>query len=492
MVDLGSRRAFSIFALVAIAAGLGACRAHLRDSPAQRALARLPLGLCEVPGVEEQLLCGRLDVPEDHGGSGDRTISLNIIVVPALSVTPHADAFVEFLGSPGFAATSMARLYTEDLALFRQDRDVILVDQRGTGGSSPLACEGVAGTGVSELLERWPPSAVAECQARLARSADLAKYATVDAAHDMDAVRAWLGYDFINLFGASYGSRVALEYMRQYPLRVRSAVLFGAVPPHFRRPLYFARDAQRGMDLLLEDCALDDRCSQAFPAVREELLAVLDQLQEDPIEVSFADSRTGAPLQGMIDPFTFSTVLWEALMRRSDARRVPLVIHRAARGDFQPFLDLAVASRPASMPYYEGMHLSVTCPDETLHIMLDEIEQEHVGSFMPSDRVTRHLRACELWHVPRSPTDVLDPVRADVPTLLVSGYMDPVTPPRWADAVARHLPQSRHIVIRHMSHSVDSDCIDLLAAAFVASPSVDMEEHPCVAELLPLPFMVEP
>jgi pimeloyl-ACP methyl ester carboxylesterase len=138
------------------------------------------------------------------------------------------------------------------------------------------------------------------------------------------------------------------------------------------------------------------------------------------------------------------------------------------------------------------MHLSVTCPDETLHIVLDEIEQEHVGSFMPSDRVTRHLRACELWQVPRSSTDGLNPVRADVPTLLISGYMDPVTPPRWADAVARQLPQSRHIVIRHMSHSVDSDCVDLLAAAFVADPVLDVEVHPCVAELPPLPFMVEP
>jgi pimeloyl-ACP methyl ester carboxylesterase len=491
MIRRVSRAVISV-TLLAATAFVFTFAAHQSDSPVQGVPARLPLADCLLAGVEEPLLCGSLEVPEDRNGPEGRKILLNVVVVPATSPNPRPDAIVEFIGSPGFAATRIAGLYTGDLAFRREDRDVILVDQRGTGGSNPLGCEGVSGTGVSELLERWPVGAVAECRQRLAQNADLAKYTTAAAADDMDAVREWLGYERINVFGGSYGSRAALEYMRRYPSRVRSAVLFGVVPPHFRRPLYYARDGQRAMDILLAECAQDEQCFRTFPALQEELATVLANLRDQPIPVTFSHPETDSLLQGSIDPFSFATVLWEALMARTTSRRVPLIIHRAAAGDFEPFLSIAVAPAAASMPYYEGMHLSVTCPDETLHIGLDEIEQEHVGTFIPSDRAARHVRACEVWEVEPSPLEALEPVKVDVPTLLVSGYMDPVTPPRWAEDVARFLPRSVHIVIRHMSHSLDNDCVDMLADSFFAHPTAHIEVHPCVTDLAPLPFALEP
>jgi pimeloyl-ACP methyl ester carboxylesterase len=486
------RRGAVVIGTLVIMVGSGACGSIRVDSPAQRALDRLPLEPCHMAGIEEELLCGRLEVPEDRTRSDGRTIPLNVVVVPARSVDPRADPLVELIGSPGFAATRLARLYTAELAFLREDRDVVLVDQRGTGGSNPLGCDGVSGMGISELLERWPAEAVASCRERLAALADLSKYTTADATDDLDAVRAWLGYDRINVFGGSYGARAAQEYMRRYPERVRSAVLFGVVPPHFRRPLYYARDAQRGMDLLLHDCAADEECSRAFPAIREDLATVLGRLQTAPIVVSITHPETGASLPGTIEPFTFATVLWEALMNPLQARRLPLVIHRAATGDFAPFLELAVNRTPMSAPYYEGMHLSVTCPDETLHIQLDEVAGEYEGSFMPPDRVMRHLRACRLWGMVRSSPAVLEPVHSEIPTLLISGRMDPVTPESWAEDAARYLPNSRHIVLPHISHTLDNTCVDLLVAAFIANPDPQMSEHPCVAELRPPPFVLKP
>jgi pimeloyl-ACP methyl ester carboxylesterase len=484
------RRAVTLGTL-AIVGGLASCADARLNSPAQRALDRLPLAACYLAGIEEELLCGQLQVPEDRTRADGRTISLNVVVVPARSKHPRTDPLVEFIGSPGFAATRLARLYTAELAFIREDRDVILVDQRGTGGSNPLACEGVSGTGISELLERWPADAVASCRDRLVALADLGKYTTADAADDLDAVRAWLGYAKVNVFGGSYGSRAAQEYMRRYPEQVRSAVLFAVVPPHFRRPLYYARDAQRGLDLLLDDCAEDEQCSRAFPVVREELAAVLDRLRRSPIPVTVTHPERG-PVEGAIDAFTFATVIWEALMTPSEARRLPLVIHRAAAGDFEPFLDLAIAARPTLSPYYEGMHLSVTCPDETLHIRLDEVERAHEASFMPPDRVARHLRACHLWGVERSSPAVLEPVRSMIPTLLISGRMDPVTPASWAEDVARHLPNSRHIVLPHISHALDNPCVDLLIAAFIAEPDPQTSDHPCVTELRSPQFVLQP
>jgi pimeloyl-ACP methyl ester carboxylesterase len=452
-----------------------------------------PLAPCRPDGVEEELLCGRLEVPEDRSRPNGRMISLNVVVVPALAADPQPDPYVEFIGSPGFAATGDAALYTTELSYFRQDRDVLLVDQRGTGGSNPLACEGVSGLGISELLDRWPAAAVSACRQKLAEIADLAKYTTADAADDMDAVRAWLGYEQINLFGGSYGSRAAQEYMRRYPERVRSAVLWGLVPPDFRRPLHYARDAQRGWELLLEECALDEGCSQAFPALQEDLTTVLSRLADDPLPVTFIDPATEASLDGTISHISFATVVWEALMSTRTAGRLPLAVHRAAGGDFGPFMALAVEAAPPTRPYFEGMHLSATCSDETLHIDPAEIEGEHLGSFMPANRVFLHLRACSLWEVERSSSAVHEPVRVDVPTLLITGFMDPVTPARWAHDVARHLPNAQHVVIRHMSHSLgDSDCADRLALAFYADPNPESISHPCVAQTLKLEFTLTP
>ncbi|MBK6844878.1 MAG: alpha/beta fold hydrolase [Gemmatimonadetes bacterium] len=178
---------------------------------------------------------------------------------------------MELVGGPGNAATDFARQFVEELTYIRETHDVLLVDQRGTGGSNPLYCEELALHQVSSLPPRFPPAAVDRCRARLSALAALDHYTTADAAEDLEAVRQALGYERLNLFGSSYGTRVVLEYLRRFSDHARSAMLWGVVPPDFQRPLWYPRDGQAAFDRLVADCAYDAACRRAFPAIADDL-----------------------------------------------------------------------------------------------------------------------------------------------------------------------------------------------------------------------------
>ena len=461
-----------------------------------RAAARLPqLAPCTLPGVHETVLCGELRRPENPDRPDGRSIPVFVVVVPALSPTPQPTPYVELQGGPGNAATDIVRRFTEEpLRAYRQDRDVLLVDQRGMGRSNGLFCEELALYRVSSLFPRWPVDSVAPCRERLSRVADLSQYGTDRAADDLDAVRAWLGYPQLDLFSYSYGTRAALVYMRRYPRRVRSAILWGVVPPDFRRPVYYARDAQVAMDRLLADCAADAPCARAFPRVREELAQVMERLDRAPVPVTLTHPSTGQPLPASITRAGLAEGLWQAQFYPDRARRLPMVIHEAARGNFNPFLEMDVAKRPPRRPYYNAAHLSIICPEETRHIRAEEVEPLHRGTFMPAERTWQYMRACEEWGVPALPASILEPVRSDVPTLIVSGWLDHVTPPSWGDSAARHLSNSRHLVIRHLAHEADGvsnpECLDALFLRFIANPDPAALDVACVEAMSPPAFVL--
>lgn len=462
----------------------------------RRAAARLPaLFPCTLPGLEETVLCGELRRPENPDRPGGRTIPIFVVVVPALSPAPHPDAWVEIPGGPGNAATDYARDYAGGTwSAYRRDRDVLLVDARGMGRSNPLYCEELALHRVSSLFSRFPEDAVRVCRERMGEDADLAQYSTALAADDLEAVRAWLGYPQLNLFSYSYGTRATLVFMQRHPGSVRSAVLWGVVPPDYRRPLYYAQDSQRAMERLLADCVADSTCAAAFPRVREELAEVLDRLERDPVPVTLSHPVTGASLPTSITRSGFAQGLWVALSYPDRAHRLPWVIHLAARGDFKPFLEMDVATRPPRRRYYNAAHLSIVCPEEVQHVRSEEVEPLHDGTFMPAERTWEYLRACEAWGLPILPASTLEPVRSSVPTLIVSGWMDPFTPPELGDRVARHLTSVRHVVVRHLSHEPDgitnAECLDSLSHRFVARPDPATLDTSCAARIGPPPFTI--
>lgn len=181
---------------------------------------------CRPAGVNESVLCGTVTVPESRAVADGRTIALNVVVLPSLSKEKKEPLF-ELAGGPGIAATSSAALYASELRAYRQHRDVVLVDQRGTGKSNGLHCRDDESRRTGEM---YPRGYVERCRDELQRNADLAAYTTDAAADDLDAVRAALGYDRIHLLGLSYGTRLALVYARRHPDGVASLVLAGATP----------------------------------------------------------------------------------------------------------------------------------------------------------------------------------------------------------------------------------------------------------------------
>ncbi len=243
-----------------------------------------PLKPCTLPNINEQLLCGKLTVYENRETRKGRKIDLNVVVLPALEQQNKQPPLFDLAGGPGVGATISAAFYATQGRAIRRNRDVVLVDQRGTGGSNLLQCDR---SGKKPLDEMYPVNYVTECRKQLERIADLTQYTTPIAMDDLDDVRAWLGYDQINLIGTSYGTRAALVYLRQQPERVRSIILMGVAPTNTKLPMFHTRNAMRAIELLFSQCAADADCNTAYPRLRQTFEDVLAKLQKSPMRVKY-------------------------------------------------------------------------------------------------------------------------------------------------------------------------------------------------------------
>src|SRR5437667_5822483 len=259
----------------------------------------MPVGLsnmkpCRVESVNEELLCGKLTVFENRQTRTSQTIDLNVVVLPAFDQKNKAEPLFDLAGGPGASSVDAAGFYAGPGKEYRRRHDVVCVDQRGTGQSNRLAIPQEK-TAQHYLREMYPVDYVQKIRHELEKRADLTKYTTSIAMDDLDDVRAWLGYDKINLFGGSYGTRAVLVYMRQHPEHLRSAILLGVAPADLKMPLHHAESGARAMDLLLGECGQDARCNTAFPQIRDDWKNVLEQLEKQPARVEYSPPGKGAP-----------------------------------------------------------------------------------------------------------------------------------------------------------------------------------------------------
>jgi pimeloyl-ACP methyl ester carboxylesterase len=370
-----------------------------------------------VEGVAETLLTATLLVPEDRTKPDGRTISLHVVVVPALTDGIEDAPLFDIAGGPGIAATSGAAWYAADSTGYRATRDIVLIDQRGTGKSSPLRCPEVES--VSKLDDMYDVAAVRRCRDELEKNADLTQYGTLAAVRDLEAVRLALGYEKIVLSGLSYGTIVAQTYMREYPQNVRCAVLLGTVPIGEKLPLHHARAAEDVLQKLLDDCDRDPHCGEAFPSLRTEWKDLLARFEAGPVSVVYTDSADTRMVT--LERGPFCEAMRTLLISTTTQRKVPFIIHRAANENFYPFFDAVVPDSGATAPFAEGMYLSVTCPEGTQRIQNDEIDSETAGTFLGRYRVDQQIGACAEWPTVAWSDEALQPVTASVPTLLLAG-----------------------------------------------------------------------
>ena len=405
---------------------------------------------CTPSHVDGLALCGTYDVVENRATPG-RRISLNVIVLRATGSKPQPDPFLPLSGGPGQAATPLAGMFAQLLDDVRRERDIVLVDVRGTGKSNPLYCD-IASPPWIRSFDLMPPDAIRGCRDELQRRADLASYTTTAVAQDLDEVRAALGVETWNVFGVSYGTRLAQEYARAFGPHVRTLTLHGIAAPSMAIPLPYARDAQQAVDKLLD------------APTRAMLLEVLQQLAREPAVVPTPAGEVA------VSAGELSEALRNMLYNARSAAAATEMIQAARNGDYRAAADAVMRQREGfSSDIALGMFLSVTCSEDIPRITEPAIAEATRHTFLGDYRVRQQMTACRQWMPKEVVAQAAQPLRSDVPALLISGEVDPVTPPGNGDEVARTLPNARHVVIPRHGHtmSLGQPCINAALQRFL-------------------------
>ena len=410
---------------------------------------------CRVPGIRHQVLCGQLQRPLDPAHPEGVKIGVYYVVVPALARRKLPDPVFLLAGGPGQSATALAGSVLPLFARLNNRRDIVLVDQRGTGRSAPLECDDPRHQTVAEQADPERQLALLrECRQQLQKlpHGDLRFFTTPIAMQDLDAVRRALGAERINLVGASYGTRAGLDYLRQFPQAVRRVVLDGVAPPDMVLPASFSTDGQAAFDALLSSCEADATCQRLAPGLRGAWAA---WLQELPQRVTVSH-----PLSGLPESFTLTRdmalqAVRGALYSPVLAQALPVAIHDATQGRVQALLTLAggVSARKG-MAIAAGMHFSVVCAEDVPRLPQST---DTPGADFGDQDARLYQRVCADWPRGGLPAAFYTLPASPAPVMLLSGGLDPATPPRHGARVAQALgAQARHVVVPHAGHGVMS------------------------------------
>ena len=457
---------------------------------------------CEVPGanegVKEKVLCGTYEVFENRILKSGRRITLKIVVFPATGQDKVADPLFYIPGGPGSSATEDAPYVAQEYAKIRERRDLVFVDQRGTGGSNPLNCDFFNPSDLQSYLGHWNPlEDVRKCRKQLETKADLRLYVTSIAMDDLDDVRTALGYKQINIIGGSYGTRAAQEYLKRHGNHVRAVILHGVSPTSQLMPRDFPQHTQRALDGVLDECAADEACRAAFPNLRDEVKIVLERLLRGPVEVEVksapnSEKTTRVKLSRDLAGEAVRYMLYQS----GAASRIPLFLHLAAQGNYTPLAESAIFYRQQIVATgSNGMYLSVTCAEDLPWIKAGEGERNGENTFLGDYRLRQQREACALWTRGEIPKDYAAPTRSDVPVLILTGEWDPVTPPFYGDRVAKYLPNNLHIIVPSGGHGFGGlerlNCLSKLADDFINKGSVKGLDTSCVKEIRRKSFLLK-
>lgn len=450
-----------------------------------------------IPGAPKEARCGAYEVWENRAAKSGRKIPLRLLVLPAQGPDRLPDPLLFLNGGPGESNVDAVSWLAGELRDINWRRDILLVDFRGTGGSGGLFCPEMESTaGLQGYLDHFlPPDQVKACAERLAKTADLSQYTNDTTVDDLDEVRAALGYEKVNLLGGSGGSRTGLVYLRRHPDKVRTATLSGLVPTDERGPFPMARHAQRALDGWLAECERDPACRAAFPGFRDEIAAILQRAEKEPAVVAVTGAKTGETVEVRLTRNALITAIRSMLYSPANTARLPYNVHQAALGNWRPMAEAAHSAGSGLSGVARGYYLSLTCAEDLPFIRENEIPAAVEGSFLGDFRIRAQQAACANWPVLPVAREFQEWVSSDVPTLLISGELDPVTPPANAERAACMLPNSLHVVIPRAGHSYDGldnmECLTGLMTRFVETGTVKGLDESCVARTKRPAFALE-
>jgi len=483
----GTRRAGLAVAATALLVG---CTSAPSGSafPAANAptLAGQPMAACTISGevpvkASFPAYCGTLEVPEDRSNPSGRQVGLRVAVVPAVAADSKPDPLFALAGGPGDASTSFFAWFPGLYTGVHATHDIVLVDQRGTGASNPLTLPampdttGLSAAEADALLSAWAKESLAGLDA------DPRMYTSSVAADDVDAVRAALGYDKIDLYGASYGGELAQYYLRQHADRVRVAIMDGTTPLDVPVLELMAATSQHALDLLLDRCAADAACHAAFPNLAGEWSTLVAEFARG---VTVTDPDSGAT--AVADLATVGLSIHNALMTEAAAVQLPLAIHLAREGRWAEVSQLVPPSdaSPSAGPT-PLMKDVILCSEAWSRFDPAEVEREGAGSYaVPFVRAwaTGEATLCRYLPMGVVPADDAAPVRTVLPVLWLAGEADPQDPPSNLTGVTSQEPNSLIVVMPAQGHVVGHlGCGPSVIAAFLDAGTATGLDTACVA-----------
>ena len=429
--------------------------------------------------------CGTVDVPEDWERPDGPRIEIGFAVLRAQSTSPEGDAVLFLAGGPGQAARSEFVGVASAFARLVEKRDIVVVDQRGTGSSARLECP----ADPLDALAATPEDDVRRARACAdALGPRIAAYGTDAFVRDLDAVRAALGYEKVTLVGASYGTRAAFVYARRYPDRVRALVLDGVAPPQMPIGGLFARDAERAYAILAGRCMADPACRDRFPDPRADLRALLAELDRSAPRVRIPDPIGGGPRDLTFRSDLVRGTVFLLSYLPETAALLPSLVLRAREGDLGPLAAQALlAGGDVVAGVSRPLNFSVLC-SEDVPFFPPPAEAGEAGSYLGAQMRESYERVCSVW--PRRIVDAAwkEPFTSDVPALLLSGEADPATPPSWGELALKGLPRGKHVVLRGHGHgALVRGCVPQVVARFVDTADAAALDTSCVDAIAPLP-----
>lgn len=443
---------------------------------------------CHLEGLAEEVRCGSLEVFEDRTANAGRRLSIQVAVLPVLRRLVAPDPLFIFAGGPGQGARGLADAAARFFKRVRRARDIVLVDLRGTGGSAALRCREGADELAGLTIEAMSAQ-IRECLAGI--DADVRHYTHEQALQDVDEIRRALGYERLNLWGGSWGTRAALLYALRFPDATRTVVLDGAVPLDLGFPRTASADAGAALDRLIADCLTDAHCARAFPDPRALLVSFDRRFERGPVTVQIRHPRTAIATTVVMPRSVAADMIRGALYVPRDSASVLRVIDRAADGDFAPLA--AQHLRTASWSSDDmalGATLSILCSEDLPQVAAIDFAGDANGSFFRTGYADAWRTRCSDW--PRGTgIQTGGATVSPAPALILSGLHDPVTPPHTGLAMGRHFSSSWQVVVPGAAHNASfSGCVPDLIARFIERGTADGLDTGCASQVGWPPFVV--
>lgn len=445
--------------------------------------------------------CGYLTVPEDRSQPNGRAIKLAVAVFHSDNPDKIATPLIYLEGGPGGSALEYLSLtFNDRYAELLKNQDIILFDQRGVGRSQPaLDCKEITDLTmntldqvltVDEAVKQGNEAATA-CANRLAgEGIHLGSYNSAENASDVNDLRIALGYDKLDLYGISYGTKLALTIMRDHPEAVRSAIIDSIFPPQVTNssaPINF----ERSLNVLFKGCAADEACNKAYPDLEKVFYETIDQLNANPVSFQIIDPTTAQKRDVKMDGDSFAATIFQALYATEVLSELPKSIYDVHNGDTS-FLSLWTQLEIAQIDAVSiGMNYAVQCTEElafdttaSIDAILAKINPKLQGFARRSGTDDSQIGLCSVWNNAKPNPIENEPIKSDIPTLVVSGEYDPITPPEYGKETAANLSHSYFFEFPGMGHGVipSSDCALSIAQAFLKDPNTKPDSA-CIADM---------